>query len=244
MKKRGQVTFFIVLGILILFTLAFLSILSNLMPKKEEVFTSVEMVTTFVEQCVRKTMNDGILMTAMQGGFHRLPKKKARLWENDVPFFYGPGSVSFSHQQWEQQLADFLENRLSLCTQSFWVFAMHGIDITEKEKRASVMIRSGDVLVTLSYPLQITQGDVTKQVDQFTAIVPVRLLPLVRMVEAYTKQEKSTDLCISCLHELGQAYGIYVRVYPSEPRTLFYEFIDMNNVLGGNYLIFSFAEEY
>lgn len=239
MQKRGQVTFFIVLGVFIMFSLIFLSLLAT--PKKEEAFAPVGRIVDYVDECVRKTVNNGVMFTAASGGFYRLPEKYAEAWK--VPYFYGPNAVDFSQTGWENELGNYLESNLDACIQSFWFFAVEGVEIEQGEKRANVMIRRENILVTLSYPLTITMGEVTRNVNEFSVVIPVRLLPLIKAVGEWNKQDKN-ELCLSCLFELGQEYNLIIRVYPDENRNLFYEFIDLNNIINKEYLVFSFAEQY
>ncbi len=242
MQKRGQVTFFIVIGIFIIFSFLFLSLFSA--KTKQAEFNPVDKIRDYVEECTRHTINDGIKFTALQGSFYQLPKTKAMLWDNYVPYFYGPGAMTFSQKIWEQELAHYVEDRLDACTQSFWIFSTQGVQIETKEKRASVMIRTENVLVTLSYPLTIQMGDTSRQLSEFIVVLPVRLPPLIAAIEQWNKEEKKGELCLSCLFELGQQYGVFVRVYPGEQRTMFYEFIDLNTIIEREYLVFSFAEGY
>ncbi len=239
MQKRGQVTFFIVLGVFIMFSLIFLSLLAT--PKKEEAFAPVDRIVNYVDECMRKTVNNGVMLTAASGGFYRLPEKYAEPWK--VPYFYGPNTVDFSQIVWENELGNYLESNLDACIQSFWFFAVEGVEIEQGEKRANVMIRRENILVTLSYPLTITMGEVTRNVNEFSVVIPVRLLPLIKAVGEWNKQDKN-ELCLSCLFELGQEYNLIIRVYPDENRNLFYEFIDLNNIINKEYLVFSFAEQY
>ena len=77
MSKRGQVTVFIILGIVVVAAIGFFLYIGGVFTKEEMtgeeierfVASQVEPVKKVVEDCVKKTLVDGILFVSIQGGY-------------------------------------------------------------------------------------------------------------------------------------------------------------------------------
>jgi len=77
-NKRGQITIFIILGIIIVFVLAFIFFITRITVERGDVLTRpvVEVVPTelnpvvvYTEDCVRKVGIDGLVLAGQQGGY-------------------------------------------------------------------------------------------------------------------------------------------------------------------------------
>ncbi len=238
MQKKGQITFFILIGVLIVFLLLLFSALQSY--KKDYLTLSTDKIVAYVENCLAQTTKEAVRETAMHGGFYNLPEKTA---SENIPYFHGPAAVQFSKENWEKELARAVEEELDACLQGFILFRIEGLRIDVQEKKASVIIKEKSVSVALSFPLTIEAGDQTKQLEKFSRSLSLDLLPLISATRAINQFEKN-ELCLSCLFELADEYQLVVQVFFDKNKTLIYEITDTKNILNKEYLVFLFAEQY
>ena len=77
MSKRGQVTVFIILGIVVIAVIAFFLYLGGIFTKEEMtreeaerfVATQIEPIKNIVRDCVKKDLVEGVLFVSIQGGY-------------------------------------------------------------------------------------------------------------------------------------------------------------------------------
>lgn len=238
MQKKGQITFFILIGLLLVFVLLLFSVLQSY--KTDYLQPSADKIIAFVENCLAQTTGAAVLETARHGGFYDLPEKTA---SENIPYFYGRAAVQFSKERWEKELASAIENELDACLQDFILFRAEGLRIDAKEKEVFVTIKEKSVSVSLTFPLTIGVGDQTKQLDKFARSPSLDLLPLITAIRAISKLDKQ-ELCLSCLFELADEHQLVIRVFFDREKTLIYEITDSKNILNEEYLVFLFAEQY
>ncbi len=75
-SKRGQITIFIIIGIVLLLTVALFLFISNISVKRlptkvavEEIPTELDPVRAYVQDCLKETLIDGFKLLGIQGGY-------------------------------------------------------------------------------------------------------------------------------------------------------------------------------
>ena len=195
MKKRGQITVFIIVGIIILFTVALLlfvqreKITEFLTEPIETVPSQYLPVKSFVEGCIENTATQGILLLGTQGGYISIPQwaqvdpKASILLTPDgairIPMWYYrdqprvPTLISM-----QNELTTYIGRNIDLCLQNFTALADR-FDINASD-RIEITTQIGDesVIIHATYPLAATlleEPEARQVITAFAARVPVRL---------------------------------------------------------------------
>lgn len=215
MEKRGQITVFIIVGIILLLSAAIYIAVSkelNIFSPREIIPPELEPLKTYVETCLKDAAEPGINLLGLQGGYIEIPQEIAldsdrhlalipkMTASKKIPYWYYDNLPRIPTRIFmEEQLTNFLEQRLSQCTnlESFET----SFDIKELlAPRILVQINLDDISIELIYPLEITNkanNQLTK-LSRFTTTIPVRL---GRMHELATKimREENTNVFLEQL---------------------------------------------
>ncbi len=121
MYKRGQVTVFIIVGILLLILLGtfflLVSTLTTFKLKNAPVSPlPIDTVNTIFEECLSNTAEEGVAVLSMQGGYYSLPPTYRVSDLYFIPYYFYQGSAQFPSQEvLEKQLALFIQDALPQC---------------------------------------------------------------------------------------------------------------------------------
>jgi hypothetical protein len=250
MKRKAQVTVFIILGIILLITAAILFFLVDLSSEELEEqidYTDTSSVQIFVEGCLGSVIEDAIFDVAQKGGYYELPViSTTNAYVNSAFYLYLSDTYLPGEDQLAESIGDYIENNIANCT-LFEAFV--GMSITAGTPQADVMLRDNEVEVQLSYPLTIQPEEgIEVELNTFPASVDSRILTLYNIAEeiTLTQQEHNEMVCISCLAVLGYEHNLEVLTVDSDEGTLFSVF-DLDSEIEGpddQQLSFRFFHKY
>ena len=99
MQKRGQVTTFIILGLLIVIAIILLLVILKVpigelkTGPSEEIARQlqIESIKEYVDSCVKDTANNGLYIIGLQGGYINLPDKVLEIDNIKIAYGYYKG---------------------------------------------------------------------------------------------------------------------------------------------------------
>lgn len=183
MKKRGQVTIFIIIGIIILIVallgIAFREQIARTISRL--LYPEAEPLRVFIERCADITGERAIELASRQGGYTQIPGRLALSFDGFLPpppspvqvpmWWYKGVSYVPAEQQMEQQLSGYIEENLDECLDDFNAFAQ--FDVIEKGNlTVETDIHENDVRFIVNYPLLVRPkgANNTIQLDRFYRI--------------------------------------------------------------------------
>jgi len=179
MKKRGQITAFIVIGFVILLSAAVLFYAADVnLPSITIVKPEFLPVKSYVEACMANLASDAVFLASMQGGYVQVPIEIAENPDSyvnagfKIPYWlYNSQDRMPTKANIEEQIAEHITNELGLCLNNFSDFSDFVIS-SEGGISTKVSIRTKDVMVKTEFPLKVEkkQGPKTSLKD-FTATV-------------------------------------------------------------------------
>jgi len=227
-SARGQVTIFLIVGIVILFVFAGGYYITSKMMKaplstKAEQQTSEmgikERVTSFVTSCLRETSIAGVHLLAAGGGIIYPDFSKPILLTDFGMVNYASlnGVDGLSREKMEQDLEMFTVKTIPVCFRDFQPFEEQGIKIKVEYASVSAQYRLTETAldVVLKIPMEITTptGDVI-EMKNFEAKIQTSLL---KMTNAAEKMNDQTLL-------LSPPYTF--TVFPFDEKTTIYALTD------------------
>lgn len=219
MFKRGQVTFYVIFGILLVATIivliSFRSSIFRLDWETErqrslDVPEQVKDVQNYILGCINSVGTQGIDILLLQGGYIYLPEEDYTINPNEpyaksleiMPgsdlktsywfYKYGNGLLKYNKPtipEMENQLEKYVENNLGYCLQNFTLF--EEFDIVYNSAKADVIIKDENVLFTVNLPVTVIHENYGFSFDNFYEPVNVRL------GELYNSASKVFDYIIS-----------------------------------------------
>ena len=177
--KRGQITLFIILGIIILIIVTAYLILrsapeENVIEETLDFDNSVKAVETYAKGCIQDSAAASLLYFGFSGS--RLDKPRYEYDRLTTTYLRDNTENRLqSLAEWESTLSSIFETSVkSLCNFS----TLHNIEVQVSEPKADVKIKDTITTFNINYPINIISGDTSKQLDTFTVNLPVRL-PLI-----------------------------------------------------------------
>lgn len=191
MGKRGQISIFFVVGILLLMavTTIYLFFSGTLSQERELVVPEATTpLQKFVSRCIEDTARQGLFILGHQGGHIELPEGFAGNPSVTIaddpasplrtPYWYVGGKYYIpSPEKMEEDLAAFIDAYIGTCLGGFESIPSADI-VNVTAPRSSVRINEEDVVVLLDYEVVSTTGRRTTQ-DSFAVRIPLRLTEII-----------------------------------------------------------------
>lgn len=216
--KQGQVTIFILFGLLILLFVGFFVIMQEITTTIPSVTESQEAqaVRTSFSYCLETELQKAITTIAMRGGYFEEPPMEIETYftsntSSGIPYYFDNGeNVAPSQETVEQQLALALEARLSACT-NFTEYP-YNVSVGEGKKIVRATMSSETVEAIVTFPLKIAKGNIISSVDTFPLHVRSSLLKLYTTALEMTEEQQAhpDSICLTCLTKLTTDANAYL----------------------------------
>jgi len=240
-NRRGQVTIFIIIAIILVAAFSLYFIFKDKISVLSEDPTS-EPIINFVQECIDQTFEDSLIAVAKQGGYSGYNYIEKTNEEGITYYILEGKNYAPSKKRVETEISEYFERKFFLCTQHFTDFSDYQI----KEGFLETSINIGDEKAKLraDYPLTITKGDKTSRVENFESEINVRLGVVYKAVNDFVFQHESTEnLCLSCLN-LAIEEDIFVDMKTSYEGEVVFTFRDDYSKLNKEPLEWVFANKY
>jgi len=188
MKKRGQVTIFVILGIIIVaLVVLFFAFRKQIIPTAatpenlNEILGDIE---DHIEDCIQTSAEGPLEQIGLQGGYLSVPPESYRTWnDNKVSYLcYNQIGVErctnrlLTRAHMEEELSEVIEDDLARCidVQGFSSGLFKTFDVVaNKPMELSTTITSDQVLFELSYPVTLKSKSTDAVAESKTFTVPV-----------------------------------------------------------------------
>jgi hypothetical protein len=255
MYKRGQVTVFIILGIIILITTATFFLVKSSMIK-EEVTTSEDLVQyslqqegalkLFVEGCITETAEQALIRNSYSGTYFNLPKQSTTELYGDLPYFYFNDNQTFpSTETIENELSKFIDSELLFCLDNFSVFQKQGYQINIGEPHTTAVIKENKLIVKTE--LSIISNQITFSTSYDLFIVEVfspQFYDDLELSEQFVETIDGEEICLSCLGNLAADNDVFVDIFTVDNDTYVFELTDQDYTINMEKFRLRFAMQY
>jgi len=184
-SRKGQVTIFIILGILIVAGVVFVIVINggtdffkNIFSKEASYPPKVQNVKDAVQNCIDESLKRVIEINSLQGGYYFAPSNSAYYDSNEVdgenvdydlirniPFYYDRKLIVPSLQDLKDEISYGLASEFSSCfdSESYVDGAVdfEGVSVDPDFSRfdSEVVIKEGIVSVNVVFPVKISTGE-------------------------------------------------------------------------------------
>lgn len=239
--KRGQVTTYVILGLVILFVIGIIfflrgnviqSILEQDTQKIKDVPPQVQVINDFVQDCVESTSEDALYVIGQHGGYFITPQPST---VNKVYYYFINNRVNIPEKGIiENEISKYINQELSFCT-NFSNF--EGFQISQGNIRSKISINENDVLISLKYPLNIKREDIDYSLEDFNINLDIRLGLIYDVSkEIVNKQVEDPEYtCLTCILNLSLENEIFIDRVDYPGNTVVYMITDPNSILKGHY---------
>ena len=192
MKKRGQITPFIILGLV--FLLFFLIILFTKSYRIEKIgaISSDELnpIKYYVDLCAKSSASDALYILGVQGGYTVQPQLYFQSAYTKIAYWYYEGQdTSPTIEEMEQELSAYVDKALPECIESLNAFSDMGFEFEFGDINTETKINQNNVEFRIDYPITIIKGESKAEINEFYKIIPVRLGHIHSIAEEIVKKE-------------------------------------------------------
>jgi len=190
--KSGQLSYFLILGLMILGLLIFT--ITILKPRIEVVdFSNPKSMHVFVERCLEDTARYALFQLGLQGGYITLPEEHANIAHGDIAYAFKEGNRLVSISQMEDQLSTFVGENAGKCIdQGIHFFEERFGKISYTIQSVQVHIQEEDVRFAVELPLTINAESITRLNPTYQVTVPVRLRKIHQIIAGIVQEFVST----------------------------------------------------
>jgi len=208
MKKRGQVTLFIILGIVLLLLISIILFLYQSQRTRPEVIEPEFIpIKNYVEECIGVVTEEALDLLGTQGGYVEIPREieldpnsyisfgngivKVPFWyylgTDRMPFLYkDEGSPSI-----QGQLENYITENIEICLDDFSVFEEQFTIKPSRRVSSEVEIGDESIIVGVEYPVKIKASVENKvgYVTKYQKIIPVQLKQMYELAKNIMEEE-------------------------------------------------------
>ena len=226
MKKKGQVTFYILL-IVILLTIILMYLIPNSNDAEGKVkqallnsnTKNVKQVNLYIEKCLNDNLEDIIKYISLKGGYLLIPRfylEQNWLVPNKkfyIPYYlYADRDESVSIKDIQDRIALGVKMKLEECSGLTNLPSDLNIDITNAE--ISVILNNEEAILNAEIPITIKSGKDTTNIKDFTVSHKTNLNILLNTARDITMTQVSFNdsLCMTCLKEISKYHGVHINI--------------------------------
>lgn len=242
--KRGQISIFIVLGVILLIMVGMLfylqeqesDVLTVEITEKPSLFPVEKYITFCLEQATRESVSE----LALKGGTLNLSQDNSMNTKTGlaaIHFVPEIGNQLITIPQAEMELAAEIESKLDDCIQ-ITEYERLEYKATEGEKDVSITLNYEDIYVELDYPLRLEKADEVVVEDYFNEFVDLPLGKFMEISNEITNAELQGPVDLDFIRLTNPQISI-VKEKPY-PNSVYY--LETQNPKGtSSHLAFTFA---
>jgi len=249
MNKKGQVTIFIIVGIVLLIAFSLIFFLKvKITSSVEDTFrTNTESIEYYIKNCIKISAEESIMYTASQGGYANTKEPLYNFYWREIPYYmYENENTMPSKQTIEEEISRYIDYRLPLCLSNLTNFEEQGYDIEIGEPESKTIIALNDVFTEVNYPIEIKKGDFIKRLGRFNTKIPVRLGKIYDVIYNLTEEQVADPnyICLSCMTEKCIENDFEIKTTVQERGTIVYILIDENSKINDLPYMIVYAYKY
>ncbi|MBW3015535.1 hypothetical protein KY330_03875 [Candidatus Woesearchaeota archaeon] len=189
MNKRGQITIFLIIGILIVVLLALFFIVRD---KEITPEFDTAQIKSFTETCLNKVSKDGLYFISLQGGYYDTPEPNRAYSYIKIPYYWDGTAHVPTKETIERELEKYIDNELPECIDGFNTFTQQGYSFQLQEPMSDVMILASTIDIKLSLPVKITKDESIVKLNHFTSALAFDFNNVYDLVTRIVDEQKKT----------------------------------------------------
>lgn len=223
-EKRGQLTIFIIVGIMIVLGIVLYFYLGGDLLGEARYDTKVETLRENVLDCFKETYSSSLIFTSYQGGYLNVPEPKETIsgyfFSMDIPYYYHEGELNIpTIEDLKRNLKDASNLGISVCmenvnTNNTYDSVIFGEHYTE------IIIEEGEVIFTTNVNMNVGYDGKSVIVDLGKTPQPIEsdllnMHTLATFIAEFLKTDNEW-MPYSDIVEKSREYDLYANILGSE----------------------------
>jgi len=240
MKKKGQLTLFIVVGIVIVVAIVAFFMIPKDFGGKTGYSEDVEPIANFIQNCLEDVSIESIPAVSKTGGFYPNPPTESIM---DIPYYVYEGENRMpTKDQLSTSISNYIDEMVEDCLNNYETFKDY--NILPGEKSSKIEIGKEDIIIQYTYKHTIEKDNKKDTIGSFTFEIPSRLGILYDSAEYLVNDQLplQSGTCLNCVIDLTKTNSVSIITTGLEDGTVIYSIKD-ETIETENPLILLFAFE-
>ena len=215
-KSKGQVTMFMIVGILLLFIVIVLFIAVKEIIKENNANVPTEMlpIKNHVDGCLEMVSSKSLSLLGLQNGIS--PNNPVEIDSYKFNAIYSPEDI-LRLDEMEGQLSEYVKANLPDCIDGFSAFP--NMQIKDGEIKVDTQINMLDVTFDIDYRIELSVGGKKHTIDEFSSTQDIRLEEIQEIMKNATEIYYSSN-AIELYDYLG-SLELNTTIYPVDGKKFF-----------------------
>lgn len=225
MKKRAQVTTFMIAGIMIVFLVSIMMFLPNQYGKDYENNLKGDFdllpVTIFVETCLENSLMDAADAVSYKGGYHQTPNESVIIsYGSEVPYYFKENVMIPDSNLIRSELSGYTLELFNSCLNDFEALTSKGyhIELLDRED-VYLSIKDFKIEAKARVPIEIRVNNRSQRKEEFVATIAHPLGDL---------HKKSIEVMDLVMQDVAFIPASELIVFASE-KDVYVSMLNMNN---------------
>ncbi len=241
MEKEAQVTLFIIMGLVILFVISILFIVSSRVDGIK-LHQKDDAVGSYIRQCLYMTTESGLVLIGRRGGRLNLPEQSLHMPYADMAYGLYQGKNSMPGlNSIKSDLEGYIEKNIMGCLGDFSNFPQYEIT-AGSDIQSEITFADDSTFSVLTLPLEIRNADSTDLMDEFTADIPVRFRTVYGQAYRTMDEQEVRPGMVNLTYQGQKDSDLYVLPYDDSFVFVFED--TLSDVTGGPYLFMLGVEKH
>jgi len=246
--KKGQVTIFVIIAILVI---AGIIVLALAMNNKKEVGDQFKMnsnnIKAYIDSCIKETSIDGTFFIAIQGGYYKKPENSKNYLFFYIPYYWYKNKEAVPELKvLESELSSYIDDNLPGCINNLEIFKDSGYTFDLKNPSSSVKINEKNIDIEINYPIVITKGSSSIKLEQFQYSFDSDLKKAYDYSKLIIEEQKKTpnSVPLSYIISLANEKGFNFEKIYIEDDDVIYTLVFDDNKDNENKFSYAFVSDY
>ena len=245
MNEKGQVTIFIIVGLVIIFgVIIYLSARGNIQKSNVLNKDPSQELLNIVQDCLKETGEEVLTTVGEQGGYNIIVEDISSI-DGRLPYYIkDKTNLMPSKEIIASHVAGLIQARLPFCVMDFKTYIDNNPDfsINHTLKKVYTSFVKEKVVIKADYLISISKENDTETIKEIKVEIPFNFNEIYRKINKTTQMllTYSPEICLSCLYELGEQEKMYIELLPYSNSTIV-TLIDKDILLNDKEYTWSFA---
>jgi hypothetical protein len=230
MKKRGQISIFILLGITIIIAFGLMIFLRNDTQgktKPAEVEQKFESYYFFLDACLKDKAEASIPEMTLNGGYFQVPNPSVEIIFFSYPYYLFKDQDYFpTKERIENELADIFTELSKECYEDLTDVIEGKFKTNLGEVHSTSLITKNSVVLNIDYPIIIESERQRQLKSEYRFEIPAKLDSIYEALKEFQTLEKETPegLCWTCISDIAEKHMLDIEMEVYNKTTVLFSF--------------------
>ncbi len=210
MEKRGQLTVFIIISIVLIGGIALFFIFKGRGNFSDLRFSEISDIKSFVEECVKDAGEEAVYEVGIGGGYFFPPKTSN---SDKIPYYYINGkNLMPMKEDVEREISLYANRKLTICSKN--LENLEDFDIENPSIKVKTKIELEEVVFNIVSSIKVSKAGTTSVIEEFGSVrIPVRAgIVYDSIYEIMKEQEGKNTICMSCILDVASKNDIEINL--------------------------------